>query len=260
MGLAGMALSVLAGVAGLRLVNQAGATLSASADVAAESLAAAERSLAEVESTTHELQVVLAEAEALLASTADLSEQEVAGSIQAVEEALPALIEVAAVIDRTLSTLAALPFGPPYNPEEPFDRSLQRVQQELEGLPADLRAQAGLVRDAGTGLAAARASIVAVGEDLGELQTALRSAADLLAGFSGGSETVTELDLRQRLRSARLLVVALAGTAALAHLAPLLIGWLMLGWAGWPSRSDDEDRHTGTATGLSRRPGPPPRA
>jgi len=235
-GITGVLLSVLAAVAGLRLVEQVGSTLEAGADVAVDTVALAKQSLADVEATTRELEGVLADAEVVLAATADLSEDEVAGSVAAVDEALPALIDAAAVIDRTLSTLATLPFGPDYDPEEPFDVSLRRVQDELSGLPADLRAQAQLIRAAGTNLGAVRDGIAAVADDLSAMGGALESAEELLGGFATTDGRPQDPDdLAGRLRLPRLLIVALAATAAAAHVVPLLIGWLLLrpGAAPW---------------------------
>ena len=243
-GIAGVLLSIFSAVVGLRLVGQMSATVEAGAAVAAETVDLSRRSLTDAEASTRQLEQVLADAEDLLAATADLSEEEVAGSVAAVDDALPALIEVAAVIDRTLATLAALPFGPDYDPAEPFDDSLRRVQRELEGLPADLRAQAALIRAAGTGLGAARSDILDLAEDLRGLEAALATADELVTGYAGEGPSPRRGEaLGDRLSLARMLIVGLAATAAAANVVPLLVGWLLLrpgpsadpgGWPGAP--------------------------
>lgn len=234
-GVVGMTCTLLAAIAGWRLLDRIGGTLDDGADIAAETVAAAQSSLAGAEATTRQLDGTLGDAEALLAATADLSEDRVAVSIAAVNDALPALIDVAAVIDRTLTTLAAVPFGPDYSPDEPFDASLRRLQTELAGLPEDLRAQAELIRGAGTNLAAARSGVTSVADDLGALRAVLRSTSEMLESLAlapGAQDArvgdVGTGELAGAMRLGRVLVLGLAATAATANVVPLLLGWMLL--------------------------------
>lgn len=224
-GLFGVALSLVATVSGLRLVGDLNTSLGQSEDVARDAIVLVKASLADVETTTRELATVFEDAEVLLDTTADLSETEIAGSVQAVSDALPALIEVAEVVDRTLQALSNVPFGPRYEPAEPFDESLRRVQLELDGLPEDLREQARAIRAAGANLDAVRDGTEAVADDLSRL----RDTVDSASGILGPVDTAERRsELAGRLGLARFLTVAVGLTGVVAHLLPVMIGWVLL--------------------------------
>ena len=57
---------------------------------------------------------------------------------------MPAAVQTAEVIDRTLSALSFL--GVDYDPDQPFDESLRAVEAALEGIPAQLDTQAEAIR------------------------------------------------------------------------------------------------------------------
>lgn len=182
--------------------------------------------------TTRDLSGAIADTEAVLRATADLSEEQIAGSLDAVEDALPGLIQVAAVIDRSLSGLSALPLGPEYDPDEPFDASLRDIQQEFVGLPDALREQAGLIRDGSRDLRSVRVGTEVVADDLDRLRATLADSAELVDRLSvTASETrglVAEQDgMRQQLGWARALVVVLGGTLAAGQVLPAGVGWLL---------------------------------
>lgn len=138
------------------------------------------------------------------------------------------------MIDRTLSALSAVPFGPSYSPDEPFDDSLRAVQRELDGLPEALREQADLVRDASSSLSRVQRGTVSIADNIGRLGVSLREAGDLLKDYSSAARTARQVfdrrerDLEGDLRLARALVVALGLTMAVSNVAPLGLGWLLL--------------------------------
>lgn len=247
-GILGVVLSALATVVGLRLLTGFDVALANSIALTADALDAVDASvqvtegavssltgaLRRTEATTRQLAIGIGDTEAVLDATADLTEDELAGSISAVEGALPALIDVAAVIDRTLSALSSVPFGPDYDPAEPFDDSLRSIQRELDGLPEALQDQAELVRDASSSLGEVQRGTLAIADDIGELEDALREASVLLADYSATASDARELverserDLQGELRLARVLAVALGLTMMAANAAPLGVGWLLL--------------------------------
>lgn len=247
-GVLGVVLSVLGIVVGLRLLTGFDIALANSIAVTADALDAVDASvqvtegavtsltgaLRRTEATTRQLAVGIGDAEAVLDATADLTEDELAGSLAAVEGALPALIDVAAVIDRTLSALSRVPFGPDYDPAERFDDSLRSIQRELDGLPEALEDQAELVRDASSSLGVIQRGTLSIADDIGELEGALREASALLADYSATAADARELverserDLQGELRLARVLAVALGLTMMAANAAPLGVGWLLL--------------------------------
>lgn len=247
-GVLGVVLSMLATVVGLRLLTGFDVALANSIALTADALDAVDASvqvtegavasltaaLRRTEATTRQLAIGIGDAEAVLDATAALTEDELAGSLAAVEGTLPALIDVAAVIDRTLSALSSVPFGPDYDPDEPFDDSLRSIQRELDGLPEALQDQAELVREASSSLGEVKRGTLSIADDIGELEDALREASVLLADYSTTASDARELversdrDLQGELRLARVLAVALGLTMMAANAAPLGVGWLLL--------------------------------
>lgn len=247
-GVVGVVLSLVAIVVGLRLLSGFDAALADSIALTADALDAVDASvevtegavesltdaLGRTEATTRQLAVGIGDAVGVLDSSADLTEDEIAGSLEAVEGTLPALIDVAAVIDRTLSALSTVPFGPDYDPDQRFDDSLRAVQRELDGLPEALREQADLVREASGSLSRVQRGTVSIADDIGRLEVSLREAGALLEEYSSTARSARQVverreqDLEGELRLARMLVVALGLTMTVANVAPLAVGWLLL--------------------------------
>jgi hypothetical protein len=245
-GTIGVVVTLVATVVGIRLIGSLDRSLNDSVGVAAEAIDALGATvelagettarltvtLRRTAATTRDLSAALSDAEGVLRATADISEEQVAGSVAGVEDALPALVQVAAVIDRTLSALSAIPFGPDYDPEEPLDTSLRTVQAELDGLPEALREQAELIRDASRDLRTARVGTAAIADDLDGLVSTLERSTDLIAQYEATAGQARELvaaeDLSGQLVAARVLLLILGVTVALGQLLPLGAGWLLL--------------------------------
>jgi methyl-accepting chemotaxis protein len=202
--------------------------------VSEETVQLVEGGLLSAEATTHGLTTTIGDGATLLRTTADLTEQRLAGSLAAFEQSLPGLIDVASVIDRTLRTLAGLPFGPSYNPPEPFDVSLRELQASLVGVPEDLERQAVLLRQTGDSLDQVGDGAGEIAEDLREIREGLGEALEVLRGSTVAAESArtlvadTQADLDTRLTLARVLIV-LFGIATIAgQLVPLGLGWILL--------------------------------
>lgn len=247
-GAVGVVVSIAGSVVGLRLLTEldrafAGSVgltaeaveaLGSSVELAEETVVLLEGSLENTESTTRGLAAAFTEAETVLDATADLSENQIADALEAVERAMPALVEVGGVIDGTLTALSAVPFGPDYSPSEPFDESLRTLQDEIDGLPADLREQAALIRDGTDSLRSVREGTEAIADDLGALHGTLESALGVLRDYSATASRAgdlvgdTDRDLGRQLALSRVLVVVLGATLLAGQLVPLGIGWLLL--------------------------------
>jgi hypothetical protein len=246
-GAVGVAVSLLAIGVGLRFLHhldgaledsvgvaaQAVEALGSTVEVAGDSLARITVILDGTATTTRDLSAAVADTEAVLRATADLSEEQIAGSLDAVDDALPALIQVAAVIDRTLSGLSVLPFGPEYDPAEPFDDSLRAIQREFDGLPEALREQATLIRDGSRDLRSVRVGTAVIADDLDALRTTLADSAELVEQFAATATSARELvvedqdGIRRQLAWGRVLVVLLGLTFAAGQVLPLGVGWLL---------------------------------
>lgn len=213
-------------------------TLGESVDVAQEVVGSLEQGLVDTESTTRGLVEGFRGAAAVLGSTADLTENEIATGLESVEGALPALIDVAAVVDTTLGALSSLPFGPDYDPPEPFDESLRSVRRQLAPLPAALREQADLVRESQASLAEVGDGAVAIADELRELRSSLADASDVLAEFARTAADVDDLvrrnreDLGAQLALSRGLLVVLGLVLAAGQVVPLGAGWWLRDPAG----------------------------
>ena len=165
---------------------------------------------------------------------ADVTGQDVAASLAAVEDALPALVDVASVIDTTLGGLDRLPVGPTYDPDVPFDDAVRRVQRELDGLPEALRAEAELLREGAVELGDVGRSARFLAEDLEALSGDLRDTREVLDQVAATAEEATRVldedvgGLTGGLTAARVLL-GIGGLAiAVGQLVPLGAGWLLL--------------------------------
>lgn len=245
-------LGVLAGLGGIvlgqMLVSSAEDALSRSLVLSGEAIEAledavavveetvrlAEGGLRDAETTTEDIGGTVADGAILLRGTADLTEQRLADSLAAFEASLPGLIDVTSVVDRTLRGLSSLPFGPSYDPPEAFDDSLRQLQASLEGVPADLRRQAVLLRATGDQLEEIGTGTEDIARDIGSIRAGLgeglgvleRSTATAASAREAVADTQSGLD--RQLTLARVLVVLLGIATAAGQVVPLGLGWTLL--------------------------------
>jgi hypothetical protein len=107
-------------------------------------------SLVAVEDAVLDSIATIDDAEDALVKLAEISGEDLPRIVQSVEDAMPALIQVADVIDGTLGALSFV--GVPYDPEVPVDDSLAGVADSIAGLTEQLAQQADLIAGVGTGL------------------------------------------------------------------------------------------------------------
>lgn len=227
----------------LLLTSESLATVDSSLSVAAESVAVVAAGLGDAEDTSRGLEGSLAEGADLLDETARLTRNEVARSLESLERSMPALVQVGASVDTTLRAIDELPVGVAYDPDEPFDASLRSLQEQLNGLPGDLREQADAIEAAGDNMRTVsrqsvdvadsmtdvRASLDDAGEVLGEYRTTAGNARDLL--------DQTQSDLQRRLWVLRGLLIGLGLVYCVGQLLPIHLGNRMVKAFG-PRRSD----------------------
>jgi hypothetical protein len=105
--------------------------------------------------------------------------QSAPASVEAMQEAIPALAAVAATIDQTLTTLSQFrinedilgfelryDLGIDYQPEVPFNRAFIGLGESLDGLPEELRSVDDNLAIANENLAAISDSITAISADI----------------------------------------------------------------------------------------------
>lgn len=171
-GLAIVALSVYGAVSVGSAVGQIGDSVENALVFAGDSLTAARETIlfsqdtlvdvsAAVDTavtTTLNVSKAVSDSQPFITNVNAILTEELPANLEALQDALPAVTDVAGVIDQTLTTLAGigidrtidLPFGQSiplqfdlgidYDPEVPFDDSVRELSSSLEGLPASLRA------------------------------------------------------------------------------------------------------------------------
>lgn len=184
--------------------------------------------LGSIEDATRSTARTLESVNGIIEDTASLGGREVADSLESAVDTLPGLVDTARVVDRTMRTLSLL--GVDYDPEKPLDESLSDLEESLRPVPAQLRAQVGLLGDVQTELGAitddsdelagvllrARTDMADVGRVLDSASENASQAADGVSGIESELDDFAVL--------ARLLSV-LAGVALVAAAsAPLMIG------------------------------------
>ncbi len=214
----------------LRLTSDSMATVDSSLAVAAESVALVEAGLGDAERTSRGLEESLSEGADLLAETARLTRSDVAESLESLKRSMPALIQVSSTIDTTLRAVDELPVGPEYDPDEPFDESLRALQDDLDGLPGDLRRQADAIDEAGENMAVVGRQSVGIADSMQDVRSNLRRAGRVLSEYQATTGQANELlertqaDLGRRLWILRSLVVALGLIYCVGQILPIYLG------------------------------------
>jgi hypothetical protein len=214
----------------LTLTSESLTTVDSSLMVAAESVTAVGDGLGDAESTSRGLEDSLANGAALLRETARLTRSDIAVSLESFERSMPALIQVSGTVDQTLRAVDNLPVGPEYNPEEPFDETLQALQQDLDGLPEDLRDQADTIDEAGSNLARVGRQSVEISTSIADVRASLTETGRVLDQYQATTGQARDLlddtrsDLNRRLWILRALVIVLGIIYCFGQLLPIYLG------------------------------------
>lgn len=202
--------------------------------------------------TTSNLSTTVLETKPLLENVRTVTTQEVPENLESIQTALPSIIQVASVIDTTLTRLAnfgidqqlQLPLGVTvplqfdlgidYNPAVPFADSMRQLQTSLDGLPESLRALEGdlttTVDNVGVlsdDLTATSTSLSAVNDRIAELAPMMDEYVRLIDDL-----TTTMADVQERVEG-QLDMIATGATVlfvllGLSQLAPLYLGFELL--------------------------------
>ncbi|HNS38761.1 MAG TPA: hypothetical protein PKJ56_00770 [Promineifilum sp.] len=188
----------------------------------------------------------------LIDNVAIVTSQEVPETIEGMQAALPNLIEVASVVDATLTTLSSigidqdipLPFGGSiplrfdlginYNPTTSFDESLRTFEGSLEGLPESLRGLEDELQATNASLATMSNDLQATSDNLSTINAWIADTGPLLDQYIGLIDRLRETlkqagdRLDNSLRLVRFGSVALLVTIGLTQLAPIYLGWELL--------------------------------
>lgn len=214
----------------LRLTADSLRTVDESLAVAGDTIAVVGDGLVRAEETSRGLQDSLTDGAALLDETGRILRGDVAASLESIEATMPTLIQVGATIDGTLRAVGTLSGDTRYDPEEPFDKTLTELQQDLDGLPEDLVAQATTLDEAGDNLRRVGTQGEAVAASIGDVRTSIDEAGDVLARYQVAANDARSLierttaDLDRRVLLLRIVVVALGVVYCAGQVLALYLG------------------------------------
>jgi hypothetical protein len=238
-----------------------------SLDAARDTLVLARDSVGDVQSgldaTTGALartSQTLADSGGMIDNVSAVTTQEVPEAIEGIQAALPNLIQVASIIDRTLVTLSnvgidreiPLPFGGSiplqfdlgidYDPEVSFDESLRVFESSLVGLPESLRGLEDDLQQTNDNLVALSGDLQATSDNLatvngriGEIVPLLEqytALVDQLATTLAGAESA----IASQLNLLKLGLTGLLLAIGLTQLASIYLGWELMSGQREPAR------------------------
>jgi methyl-accepting chemotaxis protein len=247
-GVAGIVIGLTTVVASHSMIRQVETSVDDSLQLTGEALSAVTDSIAvtdeivgSVRSGMTSIQTTMATVEKSLGegSTALTQGGEFLGgslpkALEAVNGVLPTIQSIAKSVDDTLELLDEVPFGPNYQPVEPFDAAIGRLSAAMQPLPNELRTlsasfdnltatSAVMARDVaklGTDIAALNAKLVDVGVLL-DRYSATAGKADALAQAS-------RKDLANSANLTRWWLTLLGVVFALGQLVPIWLGSVLL--------------------------------
>lgn len=247
-GCLGILMSVTAIVVGQGLVGQVESSVDDSLTLTSDALQAVSDSIvltgtivttiqdgvAGVASTLDSVTVSLDEATVALTSSNDFIGGSLPDALEAVGSVLVTIESVASSVDSALRTVSSAPFGPDYDPDQPFDEAIADLSSAIDPLPEELRQLSqdieGLetsgttIADDLTDLAL---NVVALDEQLGEVSTLLDRYATTTAEAQALSAESRD-DLRSSARQAKLLLVVLGVVFALGQVVPIWLGMTLI--------------------------------
>ena len=272
-GVSGVILSVIGTIVGRRLVSDVGEGLHANLTLTLDSLTTVNESLiltkstvsrlseglATVEETAENVSVAIDDSRPLLRQASTVTTQRVPESIETFQEGLPALIDVAATVDETLRTLnsfnidrsilgipLSFDLGVDYDPEVPFDESVEELGASLEGMPEQLRSLEESMSVTDDNMRTISRNVSEIGHDLSAINAEIADIGPLLDEYISRVTEISDsirqarLIVRQQLDQMRLVVTVVMVWFGLMQVAPLYLGWeLVMGHRGPATGSQD---------------------
>lgn len=184
----------------------------------------------EAERAVRSMGASMSDGERALDAATELTGGAVADALEDIERVLPLVEQAADATDEVLAALGALPFAPPYAPEQMLGPTIGELRNALSGLPEELRQQADHVRRTRDHLADATAGTVATADALADLDQRLEDAAALIGDYARRSADARELVDTQRgvlaaaATRARIVIVTFGVLFALGQFVPVYLG------------------------------------
>jgi methyl-accepting chemotaxis protein len=262
-GLSGLVLSVAGAIVGPRLVDDVVGGIDDNLAITAQTLDTVEDTLIltrdtisevnagleTVEISTRNLSRAVSETQPLIEQVAVVTGEDVPQSLEAIQDTIPNLAEVAGAVDETLTTLSRLRLeetipivnytidlnlGVDYQPEMRFDESIIQIGESIEGVPERLRSLQVYINVANENLTVIGDDLDQIAADLEDLNQQADQLDPLVVEYMN---TTTELsdnvrlmrtNLRQQQEQIRLIVAIAMIWLGLTQLAPLYLGWELI--------------------------------
>lgn len=256
-GLVGVGVSIFGAMAARDVVNGVGtglddalASVSASLDTVQDTLTlsgelvtSVSETLSTVDAAAVDLAATVDETRPLIAQIGSITSSDVPAGIEAVQETIPNLAEVAGTIDDTLTALSdfrldervlgvpiRFDLGIRYEPTEPFDESILQIGTSLEGLPEQLRGLDAYLVVTDENLNEISRNTQALAADLGRINERVEEVQPLLDQYSQGVTDVQDSIQRTRANLTTQVTAVNRGLLlvflwlGLAQAAPLYLG------------------------------------
>jgi methyl-accepting chemotaxis protein len=257
-GIFGLALGILGAIGSHVFLDDLFGALEKSLDSISQSLDTAEETLLLARTTVEQvnkgldtvgsaavnLSETMIQTRPLLGEISGIVSADLPDNIEAFQSALPGMAQSAAIIDDTLVALSNLrveqeilgfplnfDLGIDYAPEVPFEESINRVAESLEGLPARLRGLEAQIETADGNLETISEDIVTMSADLDAINGSIAAVTPLLDDYMQIVTDVRDLIDRTRTRlvdqldTVKLVVTLLMIWLGLTQIAPLYLGW-----------------------------------
>lgn len=219
-GIFGLVLGVIGLRAANNLIDQLGVALDNTLELTAtnldnvhETLVVTKSSLREatvaietVQTTALDLSVTITETRPFLGSVNEVATQNVPGSLEAFQEAIPSMAEVAGGIDDAMTLLSNFSFAIPlpdlvgddigfdlgidYSPAVPFDETITQLGASLEGLPESLRELDSQIQVTSDNLVVISQDVEQLSADIGNINAQLKRFDPVVDGYI---KTVSDL-------------------------------------------------------------------
>jgi hypothetical protein len=271
-GLLGLLISVGGTLVSRGVVAGLGSSVQTTLDLATESLDAVGDTLALTKTTVDQagtsidtlvetaanVSATMSDTLPVLDKVTDSATRQIPDSIEAVQDAIPAVAEAAGAIDDTLRVLNSFEvnrrvfgvdiqfdLGIDYQPDEPLDDTVLTLGSSLDGIPANLRALESDMVQTSQNVSLVGGNIDSIAGDLESISQTVDDINPLLDQYIdivGQTKTLiaqAQKDLDGQLGMLQLAVTALFTWLGLNQFVPLYLGWTLL--TGDDDDHDDDD-------------------
>jgi hypothetical protein len=235
----------------LTLTADSLATVSVTLEQTKATIAEANNALDTAAEATVNLNMTMSDMQPLMESTTKVVTEDVPGNIEAIQATIPNIVQVAAVVDNTLTRLSnfgikqtiPIPFNPitldfdlgiDYEPEEPFDESISALGDSLEGMPEELRSLQGDLETLSADLELLTGNIETAAGDIEAINNEVALFIPIIDDYLRIVDQINDslgqvrADMFAQLETAKTALILLLVFLSFTQLAPLYLGWELI--------------------------------